>query len=166
MRFKFGSARAKPIYRIQQSNSNSKGESKMKSKLTVLFTIALTMVVLSAAPIHSANATPPSPVPASPFVGTWQTTWKATDGRTPSAPVTIRADSSNPNALDGAVEVPGPNGTMYGTLSSDGKTWSGNWWNPDGIHGTFTFTLKDNKNFTGSYTQSGAPDSYDWHGNK
>ncbi len=48
------------------------------------------------------------------------------------------------------------------------KFGSANWWNPDGIHGTFTFTLKekDNKNFTGSYTQVGAPDSYDWHGKK
>src|SRR2546428_12305055 len=139
----------------------------MKSKLTVLFTIALS-VVLSAVLIHSAKATPPVPTFANPFVGTWQTTWTATDGRTPSAPVTIKADASNPNSLDGAVEVPGPNGTMYGSLSSDGRTWSGNWWNPDGIHGTFTFTLKeqDNKNFTGSYTQVGAPDSYDWHGEK
>ena len=133
----------------------------MKLKLMILFATILMVAGLNHALAHRSPAAPPSA-----FIGTWQTTWKTTDGRTVSAPVTVRADTGNANGLDGMVEVTGPNGLMYGTLSADGKTWSGNWWNNDGIHGTFTFTLKDNKTFTGSYAQSGASGDYDGHGNK
>ena len=103
---------------------------------------------------------------ASAYIGTWQTTWKAADGRTVKGPMVVKADSGNANALDGVVVVKGADGAMYGTLSSDGKTWSGDWWNQDGQKGTFTFTLRDNKNFTGSYTIAGTTGNFDWHGNK
>ena|SRR2546421_3035582 len=144
-----------------------KGGLKMKSKLSVLLVVTFVIVGLSSLQMLAAKASLPIAVPAAtPFIGTWQTTWTTTDKRTVTAPVTIKAETGNATSLDGTVEVSGPNGTMYGSLSADGKTWTGNWWNPDGVHGTFTFTLKDNKNFTGSYTQAGANDSFDWHGNK
>jgi hypothetical protein len=78
----------------------------------------------------------------------------------------VKADSGDPNALDGVVIAKGVDGAMYGTLSNGGKTWSGTWWNNDGTHGTFTFTLKDNKKFEGSYTASGFTGDYFWNGTK
>ena len=142
----------------------------MKTKLTVLLVAALTVCVLSAALSRGAHASSPAAAPSSAFVGTWPTTWTTTDGRTVSAPITVETDTGDANALDGVVEVNGANGVMYGTLSSDGKasTWTGNWWNTDGVHGSFTFTLADKtgKNFTGSYRVAGSDKDYDWHSTK
>ena len=133
----------------------------MKTKLTVLLVAALAVCVLSVTLSRGAHASSPAAAaPSSAFVGTWPTTWTTTDGRIVSAPITVETDTGDANALDGVVEVKGANGVMYGTLSSDGKawTWSGNWWNPDGVHGGFTFTLADkaSKNFTGSYRVAGS----------
>lgn len=75
-------------------------------------------------------------------------------------------DSGNADGVDGVVEAKGANGVMYGTLSIDGKTWSGNWYNPDGVQGTFSFTLKDDKTFTGTYTQNKTTGNFVWNGNK
>lgn len=132
------------------------------------FTVALVIVGLSGTLVHRAEASrSAAPATAGSFTGkTWQTTWNTTDGRTVSAPVTVRADTRSRNALDGSVEVDGPDGAMYGTLSPDGKSWTGTWWNQDTIHGTFTFTLRDNNNFTGSYTVTSAAGSFDWHGTR
>lgn len=139
----------------------------MKTKLTVLLVAAFAACVLSAALSRGAHASAPAPAPGPSFVGTWPTTWTTTDGRTVSAPISVKVDTDDPNALDGVVEVKGPNGVMYGTLSSNGnaRTWAGNWWNPDGVHGSFTFTLADktSKNFTGSYRVAGSDKDYDWH---
>ena len=136
----------------------------MRTKLIVFLTLAMFAVGLT---VSINNSTSSSAAAASAFVGTWKTKWKTTDGREASAPVTIRTDSGNSMNLDGSVEVPNEaNGGMYGTLSADGKTWSGKWYNPDGIYGTFTFTMKNNKSFEGSYTISGNSGSYYWNGSK
>jgi hypothetical protein len=134
----------------------------------MLFTVALVIVGLSGTLVHRAEASrSAAAVMAGSFTGkTWQTTWTTTDGRIVSAPVEVRADTGTRNALDGSVEVNGPDGAMYGTLSSDGNTWTGTWWNPDHIHGTFTFTLRGNNNFSGSYTVTGTDGSFDWHGTR
>ena len=140
---------------------------KLKSKLAVFLIAAFAVSALSVTLSRGAQAFAPAAAPASGFVGSWPTTWTTTDGRTVSAPILVKVDTDNPNALDGAVEVKGPNGVMYGTLSSDGKasTWAGNWWDTDGVHGSFTFTLADrtSKNFTGSYRVAGSDKDYDWH---
>lgn len=137
-------------------------KTSMKTKLIVILTLALTVVGLTVSLNNSMN----SAAANSPFVGTWTTKWKTTDGREVSAPVIIRKDTGKATDLDGSVEVPGANGGMFGSLSADGKTWSGKWYNPDGVYGTFTFTIKDNKTFEGSYTQNGYSDSYYWNGSK
>ena len=135
----------------------------MKTKLIVFLMLALVTVALTVSIDNSTN----SSAAESPFVGTWQTKWKATDGREPSAPITIKSDTGNGSSLDGSVEVAnGANGGMYGTLSPDGKTWSGKWYNPDGIYGTFTFKMKNNETFEGSYTISGNSGSYYWNGSR
>lgn len=137
----------------------------MKTKLLVFLTLALTTIGLTASINDSMN----SAAANSPFVGTWQTKWqRATDKTIATAPITVRTDSGKATDLDGTVEVPGANGAMFGSLSADGKTWSGNWWNPDGVRGTFTFTLRgvDGKSFSGSYTQVGADGKFDWSGTR
>ncbi|GEM_PF-6829673 len=103
---------------------------------------------------------------ATSFAGTWKTSWTTTDKRTAAAPVSLKADSKNANGIDGSVEVDGANGTLYGTVSTDGKTLTGNWWNPDGTKGTFTFKLTDSTHFTGTYTQAGVSGSFSWNGAK
>ena len=145
----------------------------MKAKLTVLFTATLVLAGLSGALAYRAEASRPNPLPPSPFVGTWQTTWTPhyngpNDKSTVSAPVTIKVDAGDANALDGAVEAKGPNGIMYGTVSLDGRvwTWKGNWWNNDGKYGSFTFKLTAPNAFTGSYKIAGSNTEYDWHGSK
>lgn len=136
----------------------------MKTKLIVFLTLIMVAVGLTVSLSDSMNSAAASP---SAFVGTWQTKWKRTDGQEVSAPVTIKIDTGKGNNLDGNVEVAdGANGGMYGALSADGKTWSGKWYNPDGIYGTFTFTMKDRKTFEGSYTQNGYSGSFYWNGNK
>ena len=142
----------------------------MRSKLTALLTIAVLTVGLNVALSRRAEASPPAP-PPSPFVGTWQTTWTPHyGGLDVKAPLTVSADTNDPNALDGVVEVKGPNGMMYGAVSLAGAvwTWKGNWWNNDGTHGSFTFTLSERagKNFKGSYKIAGSEKAYDWSGSK
>lgn len=146
----------------------------MKAKLAVLFTITLVVAGLSGTLAHRAQASRPAPLPPSPFVGTWQTTWtphynNPGDASKVSAPVTITADTGDPNALDGAVQVSkGPNGVMYGTVSLDGRvwTWKGNWWNNDGKYGSFNFKLTAPDSFTGTYRINGLDKDFDWHGSK
>ena len=142
----------------------------MSSKLTALLTIAVVTVGLNVALSRRTEASPPVPLP-SPFVGTWKTTWTPHyGGPEVKAPVTVSVDTSDPNALDGVVEVKGPNGMMYGAVSLAGAvwTWKGNWWNNDGTHGSFTFTLseKTGKSFTGSYKIAGSEKAYGWSGTK
>jgi len=143
----------------------------MRSKLMVLFLFALAIIGASGGLSHRATAS--SPVP-SPFIGTWQTTWDVTYAPDPAkgAPITVKADTGDPNTLDGVIEVKGANGVMFGTLSYDknvkGWIWTGNWWNPDGVHGGFAFTVLDsNKNrFDGNYTVAGSDKSYKWQGTR
>jgi hypothetical protein len=143
----------------------------MKSKLTLLLTVALMIGALGVALTHRAKASAPAAAPASLFIGTWQTGWEAADKPGPNlnGPVTIKADKDAKgmdiaNALDGVVEAPGVDGVMWGTLSEGGKTWSGNWWNHDGPYGAFTFTLTGNKRFDGTYTIAGRTGSFKWWG--
>lgn len=140
----------------------------MRLKRTLVLTFAVAMLTVFGGALASrTTSTAATPaVAASAYTGTWQTTWKAADGREVSAPIMVKADSENANALDGVVIAKGADGAMYGTISSDGKTWSGDWWNQDGQRGTFTFTLRDSKNFTGSYTIAGTTGSFFWNGKK
>lgn len=137
----------------------------MKLKLTALSLITLAALGLSGALLRGAMAS----APVSPFVGTWSTQWKVREQPAPDARANVRfaVDLGNPNSLDGAVEVKGPNGVMYGTLSSDGKTLEGHWWNPGSVYGNFTFKLDTTgKSFTGTYTVAGSDTTYKWTGSK
>jgi len=138
----------------------------MKRKLRLGLPLVLAMVAGFAGSSISINRTAAMPSVAAPFVGTWQTTWKNPDGTMASAPVTVTADSTEAGALDGVVEMKGPNGVLFGTVSSDGKKWSGEWWNSRGEKGTFAFTLKGTKNFDGSYTLTGTTGDFSWNGSK
>jgi hypothetical protein len=140
----------------------------MRFKRTLVLTFAVAMfTVFGGALASRTSSTAAAPVAAaSAYVGTWQTTWKAADGRTVSAPIIVKADMENANALDGIVNVKGADGAMYGRLSPDGQTWSGHWWNQDGQKGTFKFTLRGKKNFNGSYTIDGTTGDFEWNGNK
>jgi hypothetical protein len=141
---------------------------EMRGKLAVAITLAVFLLAVAGqALLGQAKSLATSPaVAAASYLGTWQTTWKNADGTTGSAPVSVKADSPGSTSLDGVVEMKGPNGVMYGSLSSDGKTWSGDWWNSKGEKGTFTFTLKGNRAFDGSYTLSGATGNFSWNGTK
>ena len=142
----------------------------MKSKLTVLLTATLALVVLSVALSHRAETAPPAP---SPFVGTWQTSWDVHYPPNPGtgAPITVKAETGDPNALDGVVEVKGANGVMFGKVTEfrGGWTWTGNWWNTDGTYGGFSFTItNDNKkHFNGTYWIAlDKTKTYKWTGDK
>jgi hypothetical protein len=65
----------------------------MKSnKVLALAVMVLTgLCVVSADRTTTLAAITPAPL-ASAFTGTWQTTWKTTDGRTVSAPISVKAD--------------------------------------------------------------------------
>ena len=76
----------------------------------------------------------------------------------------MKTDTTSANTLDGLVEMEGPDEVMWGKLSADGKTWSGEWWNVSGEKGTFKFTLTGSASFEGSYTVEGADGSYSWNG--
>ncbi|MGH9903658.1 MAG: hypothetical protein ACRD68_17765 [Pyrinomonadaceae bacterium] len=139
----------------------------MRLKSALVLTVAVAMLTgFGGALASRASSLAATPAAATPFVGAWRTTWKNADGSTASAPVAVKADSVETRALDGVIEMNGPNGAMYGSLSSDGKTWSGDWWNSKGEKGTFTFTLKGNKSFEGSYTLAGATGDFSWSGTK
>jgi hypothetical protein len=137
---------------------------RLKSALTITF-VLLVLTGVSGALTSTKSLTSTSPA-ASPFAGTWQTTWKNADGSSGAAHVVVKADSLEPNSLDGTMEMKGPNGVMYGAVSAEGKTWSGNWWSSKAEKGTFTFTLKQNRNFEGSYTLDGTTGSFNWNGTK
>jgi len=138
----------------------------MRLKATLALASAMAMLTLFGAALsNTTNSLAVAPA-ASEFIGTWQTTWKNPDGTMGSAPVTVKADTENANALDGVVEMKGPDGVMYGKSSSEGKTWSGDWWNSKDEKGTFTFTLKDKKSFEGTYTLSGASGNFTWNGTR
>ncbi|HMF55803.1 MAG TPA: hypothetical protein VK619_05555 [Pyrinomonadaceae bacterium] len=138
----------------------------MKLRIALALSFAVVMLTSTGGALMSrTNSLAASPVAAT-FIGTWRTTWKNVDGHTGSAPVTVKADSTNANALDGFVETEGPNGVMYGMLSADRKTWSGDWWNSKGEKGTFTFTLTGNRSFDGSYTIEGTAGSFSWSGTR
>jgi hypothetical protein len=138
---------------------------RLKSALVATFAIAM-LVVFGGALSSVTSSFATTPTVATAFVGTWQTTWKNPDGSTGTAPVIVRSDLSEANALDGVTETKGPNGVLYGSLSADGKTWSGDWWNSKGEKGTFTFTLKGRRSFNGSYTLEGTSGDFTWNGRK
>jgi hypothetical protein len=139
----------------------------MKRNSALAFTFALIMLTGFNGALPSATPSlAAAPSVATAYLGSWQTTWKNPDGSTASAPLTVKADSENANTLDGVVEMKGPNAVLHGSLSTDSKTWSGDWWNAKGEKGTFTFVLKGNKQFEGSYTLSGTSGSFSWNGTK
>lgn len=137
---------------------------RLKSALALTFAF-LVFTGFGGALSGSTNSLTATPLAASAFNGTWQTTWKNPDGTPGSGPVKVKADSE-PNALDGVTEMKGPDGVLYGTLSTDTKTWSGNWWNSKGEKGTFTFTLKGTKSFEGTYTMEGTAGTFSWNGTR
>jgi hypothetical protein len=138
---------------------------RLKSALVLTFAFVV-FTGFGGALTGSTNSLTATPLAASAFAGTWQTTWKNADESSGWAPVTIKADSQDANALDGVIEMKGPNGVMYGKLSTDSKTYAGDWWNSKGEKGTFTFTLKGTKSFEGSYTLEGTPGNFIWNGTK
>lgn len=132
----------------------------MKPKLIICAATILIAVCLSVS--FYAATTPANPA----WAGTWNTTWKSTDGRDVSGVVLIKFEPGSAKDLDGTVEAKGANGVMYGSLSTDGKTWSGDWFFANVGKGTFTFTLKANNKFEGTYTQTGVAGNFVWNGTK
>ena len=140
----------------------------MRLKLALAFSLAAVMLTSIGGALMNGKISlaASTSAPRTSFIGTWRTTWKNVDGRTGSAPVIVKTDSSGANALDGLVEMEGPDEVMSGKLSTDGKTWSGDWWNAKGEKGTFKFTLTGNARFEGSYTIEGHDGNFSWNGTR
>ena len=89
------------------------------------------------------------------ITGTWTMQWKDDSNIDIRAPLVIKADSGTANALDGVLEVKGANGVYYGTLTTDGKKWTGNWWNPGSVYGSFELRLENPNKLEGTFTKVG-----------
>lgn len=134
----------------------------MKTKLITFLTLALIAVGMTA------NFTAPTAgATENAFIGTWNTTWMATDGRHVGGIIKVEADSVNADGLDGVIKAGGTDGVMYGTLTEGGTRWSGTWYYGNVGYGTFTFNLTSRGNFEGTYTQNNFPgSSFYWNGSK
>lgn len=115
------------------------------------FSLAVVGILIAAVSTASAQS----------FIGTWQTQWTDPPDPPKNSRIIVMADDEQ-GKLDGTIIGKGWNGLMYGTLSSDGRTWKGNTCVPDGewkcVHGPFEITLNpDNKSFKGTWDQVGRP---------
>ncbi len=106
---------------------------------------------------------PGSAAPAATFLGNWSTQWQTLDraGTIPADLVVTLDTAGEGRVLDGeyttidATTKQPVKGWIHGQLSSNGKVWSGTWWNADAReHGNFTFRLTGRQTFQGTYTQA------------
>ena len=120
-------------------------------------------LVLSAL-AFAATALPAAPAFADDFSGVWATDWDGSGGYNAGrARMIITRSPTDPTELDGMWDSKGYNALLTGKLT--GQSWTGTWMIPGtAAAGTFTFTLKSNSHWEGTWT-TGA-DHAAWRGNR
>jgi hypothetical protein len=115
-------------------------------------------VFLSAAALAAAS----SPVPSN-FTGLWDTQWDPGGGISAGrSRMVITQSPIDATELDGTWDERGYNGVLTGHVR--GNTWSGTWMVPGGTSGSFSFSLRNEAAWAGTWTMGNSTSV--WRGRK